>query len=150
MSKEHISATVDPEVKAYLSRDSVNTSGLINQLIKSEMAGSDATRELLQMRKDQLESRLNELNSQKEAVTQELEMVDAQLEELDSKEESEREDKIERAVQALKPDTWLSSMPKRRQIPAVDSDELQAVADELGIEPETLRDRVVTHIQEGE
>jgi len=51
-NKENISATVDPEVKAYTEREDVNTSGLVNKLLKMEMGEEAVNEEILRMRMD--------------------------------------------------------------------------------------------------
>lgn len=61
MSKETISATVDPEVAECLDQPHVNTSGLVNDLLKDyfENGGSDVR----EFRKQQVRSQYEELAS---------------------------------------------------------------------------------------
>jgi len=121
--KEHISATVDSDVKAYLSQDSINTSGLINKLVKKHMNGADSSEEMLKLRKSQLESQVKQLKSQQESVVEELELVNSELETL----QSEKEDRYQEALDALEHVPWKESNPA-----------IQKQADEVGMSPETL------------
>lgn len=75
MSKDHISATVDEDVSAYLSQDHINTSGLINDLVKQYMDGGDEQAAILRLREEQLRSEIEALSQQQEAKEQELDRL---------------------------------------------------------------------------
>lgn len=127
--KEHISATVDPEVAAYLSQNTVNTSGLINRLVKQYMTGSDTSREMLQLRQNQLESQLSQLTSQQDSVVKELEQVEKELQKLDQQEETELQESLE----------VLASVPWEIDNPAI-----QQHAVDLDMDPEDL----IAHLED--
>jgi len=90
--KERISATVDPEVKEYLDQQDINTSGLINKLIKQHMGAGDSTRGILELRRDQIEAEIQSLNTRVDHKEAELEKVDSRLGDLDEQQESRLED----------------------------------------------------------
>lgn len=75
MSKERISASVEPAVAEYLSQDHVNASGLINDLVKRHMAGGIDKDQLREFRKRQIESKIESLESQLEIKESELDAV---------------------------------------------------------------------------
>lgn len=82
MTKQNVSATVDPEVAAYLQREDVNCSGLINKLTQQHMSGGVNKEQMLQMRLDQVESELDSLMSRVDTKERERKQIKEQLEEL--------------------------------------------------------------------
>ena len=76
MSKERISASVEPSVAEYLSQDHVNASGLINDLVKRHMAGGLDKDQLREFRRQQIESEIESLRSQLETKQSELQAVE--------------------------------------------------------------------------
>lgn len=89
MSKENISASVDPEVAAHLSRDEVNASGLINSLVKKQMAGGTSERAMVELRLEQVESEIEQTESRLETLTAERDQLQARLDDIDDKATSE-------------------------------------------------------------
>lgn len=55
MSKGRTSLSLDDDVLAYLQQDSVNASGLVNQLVRNHMAGGDQDETLLRVHREQLQ-----------------------------------------------------------------------------------------------
>jgi len=82
MSKERISASVEPEVAEFLRGDDVNASGLINQLVKNHMDTGGGRKAMLQLRREQLQSEINEARNTVAAKQDSLETVEAELDEL--------------------------------------------------------------------
>jgi len=127
MTKERISASVDPEVEAYLSRESVNASGLINQLVKQQMASGVESKQLLQLRLDQINSEIDRHESQLESLEKEREGIKSRLEKLKSDEKAE----VRETLDQLKSVPW-----------APDNPAIQTNADDLDMEPSELIDRL--------
>ena len=74
-NKENISATVDPEVAAFLDQEHINKSGLINKLLKRYMNGDSSQDRMLQLREEQLEGQLNSLQTQAESIEEQLNSI---------------------------------------------------------------------------
>jgi len=110
MSKERVSASVDPEVEQYLSRETVNASGLINKLVKMEMSGASQDREFLKLRRDNINTEINRLESQLETLLDEREAINKQLKKIERQEQSEIEDSLE----TLKTVPWEEDNPAIR------------------------------------
>lgn len=70
--KENISATVDPDVSDYVGQDSVNTSGLVNKLLKQHMNGGADTEDILEFRIGQVQSEVDELEARLDRKREEL------------------------------------------------------------------------------
>lgn len=71
-NKENISATVDPDVSDYVGQDSVNTSGLVNKLLKQHMNGGADEEQILDFRIGQVQSEVDELEARLERKREEL------------------------------------------------------------------------------
>lgn len=100
MSKERVSVTVDPDVAEYLDRDAINTSGLVNRLLKDEMDGTNETTvRMLELRREQLQSECDELAARLDQKQNDLQRVEARIDEL----EDEREDRIAEARELIPP-----------------------------------------------
>lgn len=56
MSKDRISATVDEDVAEYLDQDHINTSGLVNRLLKQYISGGRTDEQIREFRKQQVKS----------------------------------------------------------------------------------------------
>lgn len=123
MSKERISASVDPEVEAYLSRETVNASGMINKLVKQQMSSGGDSKQLLKLRLEQIDSEMERHESQLETLAKEREGVKKRLNSIESQETSNLEDACED----------LETVPWR-----VDNPAIEKRADELGMEPSEL------------
>jgi DNA replication protein DnaD len=123
MSKERISASVDPEVEAYLSRDTVNASGLINQLVKEQMASGGDSKQLLQLRLEQINTQIEQHKSQLESLKKERKSIKTRLKNMEDKEETKQQQTLEE----------LESVPWE-----VDNPAIQTQADELDMTPQEL------------
>jgi len=111
MSKTNISATVDENVASYLSRETVNASGLINQLVKKQMSGTDSNKQLLKLRLDQINSEITRYESQIETLEKERDGIKNQLAEIEQKEESE----LSEAMDVLETVHWEEDNPAIQQ-----------------------------------
>lgn len=92
MSKENISASVDPEVAEYLSQDHVNASGLINDLVKRHMNGGSTDDLLREFRIQQLE---DEFKDKAASARRKLEERNRLLEAQERDEEESQNDLVE-------------------------------------------------------
>jgi len=97
MSKERVSASVDPEVAAFLSREDVNGSGLINKLVREHMNGGVSEDYLRKLREEQVQSEIESLNTRMEKKKDELRRIrDAEAEQ-----EQAKQDAIDERLEAL-------------------------------------------------
>lgn len=97
MSKERISTTIDEEVAQFVQRDDVNTSGLVNKLLKQHMSGDTGREQMLQLRIDQVEEDVRSMEGQLENKREELERLRSELAEI----EEETDDVLDEAAEAL-------------------------------------------------
>ena len=79
MSKQRVSASVDKEVHEYLSRDHINASGLINDLVENHMQTGGNRKAMLELREQQIKSKIDELEGTLEVKERELAEVQAEL-----------------------------------------------------------------------
>lgn len=79
MTKDVISASVDEDVSDYVSQDHINTSGLVNRLLRMHMEGDDVDTAIRQLRREQVKAELESLETQRKQKKAEL----ARLTELD-------------------------------------------------------------------
>lgn len=100
MSKSNISATVDQDVKEYVSNSTVNTSGLVNKLLRQHMNCGTTDERMLEFRIQQVESELDDLQGRVERKREELE----ELKERKSEMRQQSEEVFEKAAEALSPD----------------------------------------------
>jgi len=99
MSKERTSVSLEPEVAQYLQRDSVNASGLVNELVDQHMTAGSTEKQLVQFRIGQVESEVESLEARLERKRKELSTLKDREESLE--EESKRSE--EEALENLKP-----------------------------------------------
>jgi len=97
MSKKNISATVDPEIAEFVGRSDVNTSGLVNRLLKQHMSGETGREQMLQLRIDQVEGEIESLESRIETKREKLQRLESQLDEM----KEETDDVLDQAAEAL-------------------------------------------------
>lgn len=76
MSKDRTSISGDEEVIAYLQRDDVNASGLVNNLVKQHMNGGASEKQMLDFRIRQVRSELESLEGRAENKRAELERLE--------------------------------------------------------------------------
>jgi chromosome segregation ATPase len=117
MTKERITATVDPDVAEFLSQDGVNASGLVNRLVEDEMAGTnEATVQMIQLRLEQVESECESIEQQLEAKERERERLETRLAELRQEQDSRIDEVRERIPEGFRnPDnegirTWAAKL----------------------------------------
>lgn len=82
--KERVSASVDPEVSAYLSQDHVNASGLINDLVTRHMNGGASDELLREFRMQQLEDEYKDAAATARRKLQEFNRLKEQEEQKDT------------------------------------------------------------------
>jgi len=121
MSKERISATVDPEVAEYLQKEGVNASGAINKAIKQQMGVSGENTDLIELRLEQVEGEIDRHESSLESLYAQKEALEERLEEIEENRNERRQDKLRK----------LKQVPDDPSHPLV-----QEVAEELDMTPE--------------
>lgn len=121
MSKERRAVSLDPEVDAFLAREEVNASGLVNDLVKRHMNGTDGEDALRELRKKQIRSEIESLENRAENKREELETIDA----VESDAEEERKAELEDAIAKCE------GVPRDADNPAI-----QAQAKRVGMTPE--------------
>lgn len=97
MSKERRTVSLEPEVEAYLSRDGVNASELVNSLVKKSMNGTATEDALKELRKQQIRSEIEELQSRMQNRREELETIQELEAEQEQRQEAELQDAIDEA-----------------------------------------------------
>jgi len=123
MSKERTSITVDPEVAEYLSRESVNASGLVNKLVKQYMNGGGEEDALREFRMQQVKS---EYEDHAQQARRRLEEYNRLREEARRKEEQT-------------PDVPENEAKRVRMVPReADHPVVENIADELGMSEQEL------------
>jgi len=127
MSKDRISATVDEEIAEFVSRDDVNTSGLVNKLLKQHMTAGTSEEQMLRMRLENVEDDIADLESQLETKRERRSNIISKLEAY----EQEQEQVILDAGEAL----------DRTDFRA-DNQKLAYWVDETGLSKEELRERL--------
>lgn len=100
MSKENISATVDPEVAEYLSKDTVNASGVVNRAVKREMGIlEESDNDLLKLRLEQVRGERSDLEERAKRKAELEERLEQRVEQNETEERTVREETIERCVE---------------------------------------------------
>jgi len=80
MAKKRQSLSLSEENKAFLDRDDINASGLADKLISQYRSGGAHDRQMLNLRKNQIEAEIDSLENQIEHKRKELEKVENNLE----------------------------------------------------------------------
>lgn len=127
MSKQRRAVSLDPEVDAYLGREEVNASGLVNDLVKRHMNGTDGEKALRELRKKQIRSELESLETRAEQKREELQTIDA----VEAEREDEREAKLQDAIDAC------SELPRDPENPGI-----KKQAERVGMDPEAFVDEL--------
>jgi len=127
MSKQRRSVSLEPEVHEYLSRDEVNASALVNDLVRRHMNGAAEDAAIIEMRKQQVESEVEHLRTRTESKISELEQLEAKLENHTSQRQAELDDALEK----------LQSVPADPSNAAI-----RTHADKLDMTPEQLIEKV--------
>lgn len=143
MTKERLSASVDPEVKSYLSQEGVNASELVNKLVKEQMGGSKSEIAMIELRLEQVRSKIEHHESETERLkSQEKQLLKRKN---NLQEEQQQETENEKARIISKFDVVELSSRDEPMVDATD-DELKPHAQELDMTVEELR----TEIKEAE
>jgi hypothetical protein len=127
MSKERRTVSLEPEVDAYLSRDGVNASELVNSLVKKSMNGTDTEDALKELRKQQIRSDIQELQTRMESRREELDTI----KDLEEEQQKERESQLQEAISKAK------DAPRDPENPAI-----QTQAEKVGMSPEEFIDEL--------
>lgn len=145
-----------PDVKGMMDADTSRTnSEIVESALIHEYGGE--RKGALERRIEEKERRISMVRSEKNERERELEEMESKLDALrtrkrkaEQEHEQAREEMIERAVEQLTPDTWLTSIAKEEQIPDVTNGQLVEYAEELDMQPTEFRTMIVNRILEGE
>jgi TolA-binding protein len=80
MAKKRTTVSLDEDVAEYVGQDHINTSGLVNDLLRRHMEGGDVDTAIRQLRREQVKAEIQSMQSQLEQKQSEL----ARLSELDN------------------------------------------------------------------
>lgn len=125
MTKRRRSVSLEPDVHDYLSREEVNASALVNELVRRHMDGGMEDAAVLRLRKQQVESEVDHLKARTENKVEELEKLESKLESCTNQQQQKLEE-----VRAI-----LDDVPADPTNPAV-----QNHAENLDMTPEELLD----------
>lgn len=92
MSKKRRSVSLEPDVHDYLSREEVNASALVNELVRRHMEGGMEDTAVLRLRKEQVESEVDHLKARTENKIDELEQLENKLESCQNQQQKELEE----------------------------------------------------------
>lgn len=123
MTKRRRSVSLEPDVHDYLSREEVNASALVNELVRRHMDGGMEDAAVLRLRKQQVESEVDHLKARTENKVEELEKLESKLESCTN----QQQQKLEKAAAILE------EVPADPTNPAVQNqaDNLDMTAEEL-------------------
>jgi len=102
MSKENISATVDQPVSRFVQQDHINTSGLVNRLLKNYINGNESDLKMLELREEQLQGDIQDLRNSLETKESQLQDVQDRIESIKSAQQSELKEVFQR-METMKP-----------------------------------------------
>lgn len=98
MPKQNISASVDEDVHEFVSQDHINTSGLVNQLIREYMGGGSMNDFVYEFRRQQLLEDADDLSERADQKRQRAEALAEKMSEAEAEQrEAEYDDAIEGA-----------------------------------------------------
>lgn len=139
MSKERRGVSLDPEVNDYLSREGVNASEKINQLVKQEMNAGTTEQAMLKLRLEQVRGEITNHEGELERLKQQEQDLLDRLDTLQEEQKQEKNQTLESVVEKFEL-VYLSS----RDEPMVDAndEELQPHADELDMTVDELRTEI--------
>lgn len=92
MSKKRRSVSLEPDVHDYLSREEVNASALVNELVRRHMEGGMEDTAVLRLRKEQVESEVDHLKARTENKIDELEQLENKLESCQNQQQKQLEE----------------------------------------------------------
>lgn len=148
MSKENVSATVDSDVAEWLDQDGRNRSETINKAVKQYMKAGGNERAMIELRLEQLRSRKTNLEGELETVDAEIAKLKARLDSIKEEKQEQKEETIEEMVKRFKPASWLSAVPKHRQMPDRDNHKLKECADNTDMTPTELSEKMAEYVKE--
>jgi len=123
VSKERISATVDPENAEFLNQAHINTSGLINKLLTQYRTGGASEDIIREFRLQQLQNEAEEAEARAERKHEEMERLKEVAAESDRVDDGHREALLEK----------VRKVPKDADHPLI-----QDTANELDADPEDI------------
>lgn len=123
MTKRRRSVSLEPDVHDYLSREEVNASALVNELVRRHMEGGMEDTAVLRLRKEQVKSEVDHLKARTENKIDELQQLENKLETCENQQQEELEEVRE----------ILDDVPAEPTNPAVQTqaDKLDMTAEEL-------------------
>jgi len=135
MSKERISATVDEDVHAYINQDHINTSGLVNELIREYMNAGGDKDAISQFRIRQLEDEAEDLSERAERKREKIEKLKEQQSTRESEKLSEQREQILQAAAKIPADPEHPFIVENAEKLGIDTEDLaREIADEHGKE----------------
>lgn len=141
MSKQRRTVSLEVEVDEYLGQDGVNASDLVNRLVRHHMEygeGGGIRRLLL----DDLRENAELLRTEYEMKQERIADLEDEIAEQQTNELLDEDATMHRARQYV-PDKFLQSVPKEQQIPDVDSQELQSLAEKSTMAAVDIHERLV-------
>jgi len=134
VSKERRAVSLDPEVDAYLARDEVNASGLVNDLVKRHMNGDAGAEAMRELRERQIRSEIKSHENQAEQKREELQRLREVAEEKADEREADLQDAIDKC----------EGVPRDPENAAI-----QTQAKNVGMDPEAFVDELPERDDDG-
>jgi len=132
MAKENISATVDPEVAEFLSKSTVNASGVVNRAVKREMGILDSNdNEMLKLRLEQIREEREDLENRAERKAELEKRLERRVESEEQERKTRRQEVVDRCVKK-----W-AYLPE-----SADTEAVKVQAEKAGMEPEAFYEAV--------
>lgn len=144
MSKKRRTVSLEEKVDAYLSQDGRNASELVNKLVKKHMSGGATEDEILDFRIEQVESEVNDLAGSLERKQNELSELKQRKEQHRTEKETQQEEQIQKAAQALRVDELNTTGPYI----ATDEDVIKQEAEKVGCTVQELKDEAIRQYNE--
>lgn len=141
MGKERISATVDEDVGAFVSQDHINTSGLINDLLREYMNAGGDKDAISQFRIQQLEEEAEDLSERAERKREKAEKLKEKQTTRKSKNRTEQRERILTAAAKIPADPEHPFIVDNAEKLDMESEQLaREIADEHGKEYNPMND----------
>ena len=131
MSKERRTVSIEPDVDEYLSREGVNASELVNELVKNHYSAGGDEKAMLKLREQQLESDVRSLEGQITEKEKELNQIRNRL--------LEFEDQTETILKEAA-DVLVTTDPE--------NEALKTWARKADLSPERFAERLEKHLEE--
>lgn len=145
MSKQRRTVSLEEAVDGYLSREEVNASALVNQLVKQHMNGGASDEEILRFRKQQVKSEYTDLAERTKRKLEELNELRGRENKMENEKQQAKQEQWDEAVSHFSL-TKLASMDE----PVLDAteDELREWSEKLDMTTAELKDRLYTELME--